>query len=111
MTPSEWIGTAGVTLPCVLFLWNTHRVSMKEFKTDNDLGRKELRESIEKLFTDRFERVESEGKLRDEWYEDLQTKQQETSGKVKVIEFRLGAVERNCGIRHDPRPFPNDGAL
>ena len=111
MTPSEWIGTAGVTLPCVLFLWNTHRVSMKEFKTDNDLGRKELRESIEKLFTDRFERIEVEGKLRDDWYDELQKAQDVTSGKVNIIEFRLDVVEKNCGIRHDQRLFPNGGAL
>ena len=111
MTPSEWIGTAGVTLPCVLFLWNTHRVSMKELKTDNEKGRNDLRESIEKLFTNRFERIEEEGKLRDDWYDELQKAQEVTSGKVNIIEFRLDVVEKNCGIRHDPRIFPNGAGL
>ena len=84
---------------------------MKELKTDNEKGRNDLRESIEKLFTDRFERIEVEGKLRDDWYDELQKAQEVTSGKVNVIEFRLDVVEKNCGIRHDPRIFPNGAGL
>ena len=84
---------------------------MKELKTDNEKGRNDLRESIEKLFTNRFERIEEEGKLRDDWYDELQKAQEVTSGKVNVIEFRLDVVEKNCGIRHDPRIFPNGAGL
>ena len=84
---------------------------MKELKTDNEKGRNDLRESIEKLFTDRFERIEVEGKLRDDWYDELQKAQEVTSGKVNIIEFRLDVVEKNCGIRHDPRIFPNGAGL
>ena len=84
---------------------------MTELKMDNDLGRKELQASMEKLFADRFERIESDGKLRDEWYDELQSKHEETSGQVRVLDFRVGVVERNCGIHHDPRPFPNGSAL
>ena len=84
---------------------------MKELKTDNEKGRNDLRESIEKLFTNRFERIEEEGKLRDDWYDELQKAQEVTSGKVNVIEFRLDVVEKNCGIRHDPSIFPNGAGL
>ena len=84
---------------------------MKELKTDNEKGRNDLRESIEKLFTNRFERIEEEGKLRDDWYDELQKAQEVTSGKVNIIEFRLDVVEKNCGIRHDPRIFPNGAGL
>jgi uncharacterized membrane-anchored protein YjiN (DUF445 family) len=84
---------------------------MKELKTDNEKGRNDLRESIEKLFTDRFERIESDGKLRDDWCDEMQKAQEVTSGKVNIIEFRLDVVEKNCGIRHDRRFFPNGGAL
>lgn len=95
MTPGEWISVCSVSLGACGLLYSSHR---------------DLKHTIQSLFIERLERIEEEDKLRDEWIQDVQNKADDVTGKIKIVEFRLDMVEKNCGVRHDQHGFPG-GAL
>ena len=97
MTPAEWIGVGGIiitgfTVATTILLSN--RAQTNEFKS-----------TIQKLFTDRMDRMDEDGRLRDEWIQEVENLANETSGEVKILKQRVNTVEKMCDRRHQEREF------
>lgn len=91
MSPSDWIGLAalGVTL----------HISQR-------VANSQLASTIHSMFSKRLDTIESDNILRDEWISEVENKVSDISGNVKVLESRVGAVERMCDRRHELRANP-----
>jgi hypothetical protein len=70
-----------------------------------------LSDTIQSLFSQRLDHLESDNVLRDEWITEVEKLANVTSGKAQVLESKIANVERTCDRRHDPRQEVSLGRL